>query len=154
MRRFRTRWLSLRDAHAFVAKHHRHHLPAVGGIVALGLWEDERLVGVGVLGRPVSRQLQHQGAVEVTRLCVIAPHAASALLGRLRRVAQSLGFVKVVTYIESHESGISLGAAGWEQLDIQPAREWSRIKRPRTASRVIPRTRWWVDLRQQQELEV
>jgi hypothetical protein len=69
-RRFTTRWLPLREADRFIAKHHRHHDPAQGGIVALGLWEGTDLVGVGVLGRPVSRMLQQQGAAEIVRLCV------------------------------------------------------------------------------------
>jgi hypothetical protein len=39
VRRFTTRWIPLREASAFVAKHHRHNAPPKGAIVAVGLFE-------------------------------------------------------------------------------------------------------------------
>lgn len=157
MRRFQTRWLPLREADAFVAKHHRHHRPAQGGIVALGLWEGETLIGVGVLGRPLSRELQRQNVAEVTRLCVLpeARHAGSALLGRLRRVAQSLGFLRVVTYTLLEEGGSSLEAAGW-QADLAEVggREWDTpsLRRPKAKYPLGKKVRWWANLKDQSEM--
>lgn len=158
-RRFQTRWLPLREADRFVAKHHRHHVPAQGGIVALGLWEGERLVGVGVLGRPLSRELQAQGVAEVTRLCVIegARHAASALAARVRRTAQTLGFKRVVTYTQPEEGGASLRADGWQpDLELIGAREWDSPKWRRNPPLhpIARRTRWWANLQQQKELDL
>jgi hypothetical protein len=40
VRRFTTRWIPLREASAFVAKHHRHNAPPKGAIVAVGLFGD------------------------------------------------------------------------------------------------------------------
>lgn len=110
MSRFTTRWIPLREAAGFVARHHRHHAPPQGGIVALGLYEADRLVGVGILGRPVSRVAQANGDAELIRLCVLphVEHAASALQGRVRRVAQVLGFRRLITYTLADEGGISL----------------------------------------------
>jgi hypothetical protein len=149
----------LREAVRFVAKHHRHHAPAHGGIVALGLWDGDRLVGVGVLGRPVSRELQVQGDVEVTRLCVLddVEHGASALLGKLRRVAQALGFRRIVTYTLEQEGGASLRAAGWQgDLDLVSARQWDTpsLRRNPPLHPIARKQRWWVNLRAQQELEL
>lgn len=157
MRRFQTRWLPLREADAFVVRHHRHHRPPQGGIVALALWEGDAIVGVGVLGRPLSRELQRQGVAEVTRLCVLpeARHAASALLGRLRRVAQSLGFQRVVTYTLAEEGGASLQAAGWQSdLADVGGREWSCPSLPREKAKypLGKKVRWWATLKDQGEI--
>jgi hypothetical protein len=159
MRRFRTRWLSLREADGFIARHHRHHVPAPVSIIALGLWESERLVGVAVLGRPLSRALDAQGAIELTRLCVLddSRHAASALLARARRVAQALGFERLVTYTLPEEGGASLRAAGFQaDFELVGGRVWDTPRRRRNEqlTPVARKVRWWANLRQQRELEL
>ena len=159
MSRFVIRWMPLRDAHAFIARHHRHHVPAQGGIVALGIWEAGMpLIGVGIIGRPTSR-LQLPNVCEITLTCILEnnEHAASALLGRLRRVAQSLGFVKMVTYTLPRESGASLRAAGWHANDLlTTGGSWGRPSRKRAKANhpVVRKIRWWRDLKDQSELEV
>jgi len=158
-RRFQTRWLPLREADRFIALHHRHHVPAQGGIVALGLWEGEELVGVSVLGRPLSRELQRQGVVEITRLCVRpeVKHAGSALLGRARRVAQSLGFSRIVTYTQPEEGGASLRAAAMQvDLELTNGRDWDTptLRRNPPLHPVARKARWWTNLRHQPELEL
>lgn len=165
-RRFTTRWVSLREADRFIAKHHRHHAPAQGGIVALGLWEGQQLVGVSVLGRPVSRMLQEQGVVECIRSCVLpelagrgnhANCAASALASKLRRVAQALGFERMVTYTLTTESGSSLEGDGWqEDLDLAGGGEWDTPSRPRDAANypTSRKRRWWAALKAQKEIEL
>ena len=147
-----------------MALHHRHHDPMQGGILALGLWEESRLVGVGVLGRPVSRMLQAQGVAEVTRLCVlpdldgIGEHkncAASALYGRLRRVAECLGFSRLVTYTLADENGASLRGDQWQQdLDLAGGGEWTKPSRPRAdATHPVQRkVRWWAPIKAQRNL--
>jgi hypothetical protein len=158
-RRFTTRWVSLRDASAFIARHHRHHVPPQGGIVALGLWEAGRLVGVGVLGRPVSRELQGQGVAEITRLCVRedARHAASALAAAMRRMAQSMGFVRLVTYTLPEEGGASLRASGWQE-DLLPVGggEWDTpsLRRAPANYPTARKSRWWAPLKAQAEIEL
>ena len=49
--------VSLADANAFVALHHRHHKPVRGHKYSLGCFKDGQLVGVAITGRPVSRYL-------------------------------------------------------------------------------------------------
>ena len=163
-RRFSCRWLPLRDATAFIARHHRHHDPAQGAIVALGLWEGERLVGAGVLGRPVSRELQRRGMAEVTRLAVLpelegvgehAACAASVLYSRLRRASDALGFARTLTYTLPEESGASLRGDGWQRdLELVGGGEWAKPSRPR-ASATHPtqrKVRWWAPLKAQKEI--
>ena len=49
--------ISLKNANAFVAEHHRHHKPVVGHKFSIGCAQEGRLVGVAIVGRPVSRHL-------------------------------------------------------------------------------------------------
>jgi hypothetical protein len=156
-RRFASRWITQADAARFIAKHHRHHTPPVGAITCLGLWEGETLVGVGVLGRPVSRMLQAQGVCEITRLCV-APdvlHAASALAARVRLVAQALGFARCVTYTLAEEGGASLRAAGFQaDMELAGGGEWSVPSRLREKANypTARKVRWWAPLKAQGEI--
>jgi hypothetical protein len=57
--------LRLREANEFVAQHHRHNLPTVGGKFALGAAQDGKLVGVAVAGRPVARRLDDGKTLEI-----------------------------------------------------------------------------------------
>lgn len=156
-RRFTTRWVSLREAARFIVKYHRHHDPTQGGIVALGLWEGEKLVGVGIIGRPVSRELQRQGVCELTRSCVVEDcrHAASALDARMRRLAQALGFVRLTTYTLPEEGGASLRADGWQSdLELTDGGEWDTpsLRRAPANYPVVRKQRWWAPLKAQKEI--
>jgi len=51
--------VSLKDANAFVAAHHRHHKPVTGHKFSIGCEAEGRLVGVVIAGRPVSRYLDN-----------------------------------------------------------------------------------------------
>ena len=61
--------VSLKEANAFVAAHHRHHKPTRGHKFSIGCAAEGRLVGVAIVGRPVSRYLDNGLTLEVTRLC-------------------------------------------------------------------------------------
>lgn len=47
--------MTLREANAFVEQNHRHHGPVAGHKFSIGLSDGERIVGVAIIGRPVSR---------------------------------------------------------------------------------------------------
>ncbi len=56
--RLRTVPVTFADAKAFVADWHRHHRPPVGHKYSIGVAnDDDVLVGVAVVGRPVARLL-------------------------------------------------------------------------------------------------
>ena len=42
----------------FVTMHHRHHQPPVGHKFSIGLADNDELVGVAIVGRPVARAYQ------------------------------------------------------------------------------------------------
>lgn len=119
------------EARAFVRLRHRHHRPPQGAILHLGCWHGERLVGVAILGRPVSRVEQEAGAWEVTRLCTDGTDdAPSKLYGYARRVVQLLApGARLLTYTLPEEGGASLRGAGWIQEATVQGRDWARCAR-------------------------
>lgn len=61
--------LSLKEANAYVEQHHRHHAKVQGHKFSIGCMCNDKLVGVCIVGRPVSRYLDDGKTLEVTRLC-------------------------------------------------------------------------------------
>lgn len=138
--------LSLRDANAFIAKYHRHHLPPHGAKFAIGLTVEESLVAVAVVGRPVSRMLDDGYTAEVTRLCTDGtPHAASKLYAASWRAARGMGYRRLITYTLASESGTSVRAAGWRELYTTAGGSWDVPSRPRIDKHpTSPKTLWAV----------
>lgn len=152
--------ITLRDAQTFIAKHHRHSDPPIGWICGVAVYEinppelGQRLVGVGVLGRPVAQQLQDGTTAEITRVATIeARNVASMIYGALCRVAEGLGYTRVVSYTLATETGATLKASGFHPAATVDARaSWSRPKRERPDQLDLfdrrprrnpgPKTRW------------
>lgn len=125
--------MSLREANAFVLRHHRHSGPVRGHLVSVGAVVDDVVVGVAILGRPLARALQDGWTAEVTRVCTDGTrNACSFLYGRIRRVALAMGYRKLVTYTRPEESGASLRAAGFRLIQTDAGGgSWSSPGRPR-----------------------
>lgn len=47
--------ITLKEANAFVERYHRHHKPVVGHKFSIAASDGEKIVGVAIVGRPVSR---------------------------------------------------------------------------------------------------
>ena len=47
--------VSMKEANAFVARYHRHHKPVVGHKFSVAAAVNGEIVGVAIVGRPVSR---------------------------------------------------------------------------------------------------
>ena len=140
---------TLKKASAFVAAHHRHHRPPQGGLWAVSVEQDGKLVGVAVVGRPVARMLDDGLTAEVTRLCVLEGSqrgAPSMLLGACWRAAKALGYGRMVTYTLPEEGGASLRGAGWREVGPAGGGTWNCPSRPREPG-LFPegvKTRWEV----------
>jgi hypothetical protein len=120
------------EACEFVRLHHRHHKPPRGWKFGVAVNDSERVVGVIMTGRPVSRHLDDGYTLEVTRCCVVdAKHAASMLYAAAWRAARALGYRRLITYTLASEPGTSLVAAGWKTLYTTRAESWHRANRPR-----------------------
>jgi hypothetical protein len=124
--------IELAEANAFVTAHHRHHKPVIGHLFSLGAVLGDKIVGVAIVGRPVSRHRDNGETAEVTRLCTDGTrNACSFLYGAAARAAFALGFKKIGTYILASENGASLKASGWRLIGETPGRSWSVPSRPR-----------------------
>jgi len=138
--------VDLKDARAFVAAHHRHNEPPIGHKFSVGVASGDQLVGVAIVGRPVSRVIQSQGAtLEVIRTATDGTRNANSMLyGAARRAAFALGYDRLITYTQADEGGASLHAAGFRVVAQRPPRPgWDTPSRPRTnRADNVPRVLW------------
>ena len=117
--------LKLADANDFVRQFHRHHPPVVGHKFSLGAVLKDELVGVTIIGRPVSRHRDDGRTLEVTRLCTDGTkNACSFLYGASARAAFALGYCKIGTYTLPDEGGASLRASGWKLIGERGGGSW------------------------------
>ena len=124
--------LDLSEANAFVAANHRHHKPVVGHKFSIGAAVGDKIVGVAIIGRPVSRRRDDGMTLEVTRLCTDGTaNACSFLYGRAAKAAFALGYQRIGTYILKSEPGTSLTAANWRMISETAGKSWSQPSRPR-----------------------
>jgi hypothetical protein len=124
--------VSLAEANEYVAALHRHHKPVIGHKFSIGAVLDGQLVGVVIVGRPVSRHRDDGATLEITRCCTDGTkNACSFLYGRAIKAAFALGYQRVGTYTKRNEGGVSLRAAGFVLLGETPGRSWSVKSRPR-----------------------
>lgn len=135
------------EAHAFVARHHRHHRAPAGDRFCIGLNDGENVVGVIIVGRPVARMLDDGYTAEVTRCCVLegVKNASSKLYAAAWRAARAMGYTRLITYTLVEESGVSLRAAGWHELYLTEKRKtgWSRPSRPRVDTHPLGQKVLW-----------
>jgi len=139
--------VSFRDAATFVAQHHRHNDPPIGHKFSIGVALGRTLVGVAIVGRPVSRVLQAEGDVlEVLRTATDGTrNANSKLYGAAWQATRALGYDRLITYTQQDETGASLRAAGFRVVAQRPPRgSWDAPSRPRTdrGTAGVARTLW------------
>lgn len=146
--------ITLREASAFIAEHHRHNKPPRGWKFGVGLRRNGVLVGVATAGRPVARALDDGRTLEVNRTCTDGTRNANSMLyGAVWRAAKAMGYRRCVTYTQADETGASLKAAGWVRVAELPARgSWAastaddRLKAMRDSqgNGGVARVRWEV----------
>jgi hypothetical protein len=137
----------LGEANEFVRQHHRHHNPVPGAKFCVAVASGDEIVGVAIVGRPISRHLDNGWTLEVNRTCTDGTKNANSILyGACRRVAFALGFRKLITYTLPEEGGTSLRAAGWMCLGEAGGGSWSCVSRPRVDKHPLQvKLRWEVE---------
>lgn len=124
--------MTLREANAFVAMHHRHHKPARGCISVVAVSDGEAIRGVAIIGRPVARMLQDGWTAEVVRCCTDgARNACSMLYGAAWRAVRALGYKRLITYTLPEEGGSAMRATGMRLIGEAGGGSWDRKERPR-----------------------
>ena len=142
--------VTFRQACAFVAEHHRHHKPPRGMKFCLAVAADGVIVGVTIAGRPVARAFDDGRTLEVNRTCTDGTHNANSMMyAAAWKVAQGLGYHRLVTYTQDGESGASLRGAGWRIVaQRSPRPGWAessvvlRDMRDPVGSGGVARTLW------------
>lgn len=120
------------EACIFVGRFHRHHKPPLGHKFSLAVALDRNIVGVAIVGRPVSRHLDNGWTLEVTRLCTDGTdNACSKLYRAAWRVTHGMGYRKLVTYTLGTEGGASLRGAGFKCLGAAGGGSWNGPERIR-----------------------
>lgn len=126
--------LTLREANDFVASYHRHNGRTArnGGKWAIGAQFGVELVGVAIVGNPISATYMDGFTAEVLRGCVRpdAPRNCNSFLyGTCWRVWRAMGGRRLVTYTLQEESGASLRGAGWRVVgEVRPTEDGWRKK--------------------------
>ena len=134
--------ITFKEACDFIARYHRHHKPKVGHKFSIGVMVDDRLVGVAVCGRPVSRYLDDGYTCEINRVCTDGTrNACSFLYGACCRIAKIMGYKKIITYTLESENGASLKASGFYFDGIAGGKKWTG-KRTNGGSPAEMKKRW------------
>jgi len=132
------------EAKAYIAANHRHHQPPVGALFAIAASDGIAVVGVVVVGRPVSRHMDDGWTVEVTRLATDGSRNACSMLYRAAwRAANAMGYRRLITYTLPEEGGASLRGAGFALLGEAGGGSWSCKSRPRVDKHPLQRKLKW-----------
>ncbi len=120
------------EANAFISKFHRHHKPMQGCKFCVAVSDDEKVVGVAIVGRPVARMLDNGWTLEVNRCCTDGTkNACSMLYSASWKAAKALGYQRLITYTLPEEGGASLRASNWKCLGLKGGGNWNVKSRPR-----------------------
>jgi hypothetical protein len=124
--------IHFKQACQFIEEHHRHHKPPQGYKYAISIHDSQQIVGVAMVGRPVSRHLDDGFTLELTRLCSDGTkNVCSMLCGACWRAGKAMGYHQMITYILDSEKGTSLVAAGWICQGSAGGKSWNVPSRPR-----------------------
>lgn len=136
--------LELKEANAFVERLHRHHKPIYRDKYRLGVENEDKIVGVVQVGRPVNRNLDDGKTLEIVRLCTDGTkNACSFLYSKACRIAKIMGYERMITYTLESEPGNSLLASGFVLDGITKGGSWNCPSRPRTQKAPTePKKRW------------
>lgn len=123
--------ITLKAANAFVKENHRHHDTCTGCRFAVGLMDEENLIGCAICGRPVSRYYDDGLTLEINRLCVLDGYknACSMLYGACTRIAKNMGYKRIITYILESENGASLKASNFINEGLAGGEIWTGKRR-------------------------
>lgn len=122
--------IHLKSACEFIKQYHRHNIPPVGGKFAIACYDNARLCGVAICGRPVARRLDDGETLEIYRCCTDGTHnACSKLYGACCRIARDMGYLRIITYTLISEPGTSLRAANFDCDGEAGGLEWTGERR-------------------------
>lgn len=140
--------ISLKTANEYVTAYHRHHKAVTGCKFCIALAdENNKIVGVAICGRPVSRYLDDGKTLEINRLCTDGcRNACSKLYGACARIAKEMGYKKIITYILESENGASLKASNFVCEGVAGGKIWTGKRHRDNGVPQEMKTRWVKEL--------
>lgn len=136
--------MTVRGAMREVKKWHRHLKRIQGGLFAAGLLSDGILTGVAIAANP-ARVWQGTRRFVIARVSVSeTKNGCSMLYGALCRAAQAIGYREAWTYTLPEEPGVSLRAAGFEDMGVTRGGTHDRPSRRRNAPVRADKKRRWM----------
>ena len=137
----------------YVDEHHRHHKRPVGHKFSIAVYDDDRLCGVAMVGRPVSRYFDDDVTLEVNRVCTDGTrNACSILYGAAWRAAKALGYRRIVTYTLESENGASLRAANYHCDGTAGGKNWTGERYRQQELFAEMKVRWSKEVSHEKEL--
>ena len=117
-------------------------------INSLSLYDEDKLIGVAICGRPIARKLDDGNTLEINRVCVLEGYqnACSMLYGRCTKIAKLMGYAKVITYTMESENGASLKASNFRNMGKAGKTAW-------TSERYNPNTKMPNELKNRWEIK-
>ena len=135
--------VTFRQASDYINQYHRHHRATVGCKFCIGLYENEKLIGCAVCGRPVSRYLDDGLTCEINRVCTDGTrNACSMLYGACCRTAKAMGYRQIITYTLESESGTSLKASNFLDDGIAGGKIWTGNRKRNNGVPQEKKRRW------------
>lgn len=109
-----TQPITFEEACVFVDLHHKHHVRPQGHKFSIAVHDCSKVVGVIIVGRPVSRYLDDNWTLEVTRCCTdgSAPNIASKLYGAAWKTTVGLG-VQTTGYLHAVRGTRNINWGKW-----------------------------------------
>ena len=91
---------TLRFANEYVRQNHRHSKIVQGCKFCIAAIDsEETILGVAIVGRPVSRRLDDGYTAEIVRTCTTGTKNVNSLLyGACARIWKEMGGTKILTY--------------------------------------------------------
>ena len=106
--------ITFKQASDFINTHHRHNKATVGCKFCVGLFDQKKMVGCAVCGRPVGRYLDDGLTCEINRLCTDGTKNACSMRDE-----------KCITYTLASENGASLRASNFRNEGIAGGTQWT-----------------------------
>lgn len=136
--------IHLKAANDYVKQFHRHNIPTVGGKFAISVYDDNRLCGVAICGRPTARRSDDGTTLEIYRCCTDGTrNACSKLYGAACKIGFDMGYKRIITYTLQSENGASLKASGFRREGSAGGITWTgERKRDYYVSPAEMKNRW------------
>ena len=120
-----------------------------GKVLDIGCSDGDQLIGVVIVGRPISRHKEDGFTAEVTRCCIVdsaSKGTNSFLYASAWRAWRAMGGRKIISYTLQSESGSSLRGAGWRilhEVEINKHKGWlTRPGREFQSASIEPKFCW------------